>query len=60
MRGELFEGYELGFVGWGESGRREGKFDCAVEGDALDFARVRVRAGEDGLENGGEVERVEG
>jgi hypothetical protein len=47
-------------VGRGEEGGRgEGDADSAVEGDALDFACIRVGAREDGLEDDGEVERVE-
>jgi hypothetical protein len=40
--------------------RRECDLDGAEEGDALDFAGMRVGACEDGLEDAREVERVEG
>ena len=42
-------------MGWGE-----GEEDGAEEGYALDFARVRIGACEDGLEDAGEVEGVKG
>jgi hypothetical protein len=42
-----------------ERGRGEGDTYGAKEGDAFDLARVRIRAREDGLEDDGEVERVE-
>lgn len=56
---ERRESDELGFV-MGDDGRwREGEEDGAQEGNALDSAAVRVGARKDGLEDAGEVQRVE-
>lgn len=57
---KLCEGVELcigrrGDLGWGE-----GDHDGAEEGDVLDLANVWVGAREEGLEDAGEVQRVEG
>jgi hypothetical protein len=57
---EVGEGDEFGVWGWGELGRGEGEENGAEEGYALDIAGVWVGACEDWLEDGGEVEGVEG
>jgi hypothetical protein len=57
---QLFEGVEPCAWERFKLRRREGDLDGAEEGDALDFAGVRVGACEDGLEDTGKVERVEG
>ena len=59
MLGELGEGEELRIVGGSEFRRGECEQNGAEESYALDFAGVRVCAREDGLEDAGEVERIE-
>lgn len=53
------EGDELRFILRNDRGRCECEEDCAKKCDALDFAAVRVRAREDGLEDSREIKRIE-
>jgi hypothetical protein len=56
---QLFEGIELSAWKRREPRRGECDLDRAEEGNVLNFAGVWVGAREDGLEDAGEVERVE-
>lgn len=56
---KLFERDKLGRVLWSQQRRREGEQDGTEEGYAFDLALVRVRACEDWLEDGCEIEGVE-
>jgi hypothetical protein len=57
--GELLQRHQLRLIGGEDLWSRKGETDGAEERDALDLARRRVRACEDGLENASKIERIE-